>query len=105
MIKDSVEKVMVDGSPMLRSNYPVMGDPATLFRAELSNGKKALAKSKALFNKLHRMGLAADFDKEIQKSVEEKHIRFLSQSEEQDLLQNWNCFSGLTYIIKASSSS
>ena len=105
LIKDSVEKVMVDGSPMLRSNYPVMGDPAILFRPELSNGKQALAKSKALFRKLHKMGLAEEFDKEIQKSVAERHIRFLSSSEEQELLNNWHCFSGLTYSIKASSSS
>ena len=54
--------------------------------------------------KLHKMGLAAQFDEEIQKSVAEKHIRFLTPVEEQDLLSNWHCFSGLTYSIKASSS-
>ena len=50
------------------------------------------------------MKLVEDFDAEITKSVSENHIKFLSKAEEAALLASWHCFGGLTYSIKASSS-
>ena len=81
-----------------------MGDAPTLYHPDLSNRYAALAKSKSLFRKLHKLKLVEDFDAEITKSVSENHIKFLSKAEEAALLASWHCFSGLTYSIKASSS-
>jgi hypothetical protein len=104
LISDSVVKVIVEGNPMLQTNYPVMGDPSVLYKPELSNSKFALSRSKSLFNKLHKMGLAQQFDAEIQRSLSDRHIRFLTPVEESELLSSWHCFAGLTYSIKSSSS-
>ena len=104
MIQDSVEPIVINSQKFLKCNYPVMGDARVLYHQDLSNRQSALAKSKSLFRKLHKLGLAADFDAEVRKSHEEKHIKFLTPEEEKDFLQSWHCFSGLTYAIKSSSS-
>ena len=103
LIKASVEKVTVDGKPMLMTRYPVMGKPEVLYRPELSNSKAAQAKTRSLFIKLHRLKLWQQFDEEIRKSEQEQHIRFLSESEQEEFLRSYHCFSGLTYSVKTSS--
>ena len=104
MIQKSVEPIVIDSQRFLRCNYPVMGNAPELYHQDLSNRYSALAKRKSLFKKLHKLDLATDFDAEIRKSLDEKHIRFLSKEEEKEFLQSWHCFAGLTYSIKASSS-
>ena len=79
MIKNSVEVVTIDNQRFLQCNYPVMGDAPTLYHPDLSNRYAALAKSKSLFRKLHKLKLVEDFDAEITKSVSENHIKFLSR--------------------------
>ena len=95
MIVKSVEVIVVDKQRYLRCNYPVMGNAPELYHQDLSNRYAALAKSKSLFRKLHKLNLVIDFDAEIRKSVDENHIKFLSKEEEADFLASWHCFSGL----------
>ena len=75
-----------------------------MYSPDLSNKHVALSKTHSLFKNLHKLNLAQEFDDEIQKSLAEGHIRFLSKDEEEKMLSDWHCFSGLTYSIKQSSS-
>ena len=104
MIRKSIKVVKVGPQLHLQCNYPIMGNPETLYDPDLSNRYAILAKSKSLFRKLHKLGLAQEFDEEIQKSLAEGHIRFLSENEEKKISSDWHCFSGLSYSIKQSSS-
>ena len=64
------------------------GDLKTLYAPEFSNKYAALSKSKSLFKKLHKLNLAQEFDDEIQKSLAEGHIKFLSKDEEEQMLSD-----------------
>ena len=67
MIRESIKVVFINSQRYLQCDYPVMGDPKTLYAPEFSNKYAALSKSKSLFKKLHKLNLAQEFDDEIQK--------------------------------------
>ena len=93
------------GAMYVEASYPFIGDIAEMSSAEKSNFKGAVATTRALFKKLHKVGQAEAFHAEIQRSIDEGHMRLLYKSEEVEILKDFHCFSFLNYQLKDASSS
>ncbi len=88
----------------VEASYPFIGDLPTLYSPEKSNYKGAVATTRSLFKRLHRIGKAKDFDDEIQKSISESHMKILTKAEESQVLSDFHRFSYLNFQLKDSSS-
>jgi hypothetical protein len=97
--------VKLTGAMYVEASYPFIGDITELYSADKSNFKCAVATTRALFRKLHKVGQAEAFHAEIQTSIDEGHMRLLSKSEEVEILKDFHCFSFLNYQLKDASSS
>ena len=98
VIKDS------KGNDRILFKYPFRCKFDEAFSPEKSNYTGALATTKILFKKLHSKALAQAFNDEIEKGVNDGHLRILSLPETNDILKQSHCFSFLNYTQKLSSS-
>ena len=90
---------------IILASYPFIGDIETLYSADKSNYAGAVNTTRTLFKRLHKVGKADEFDQEIQKSINEGHMRILSQQEKDTVLAGFHCFSFLNFQLKESSTS
>ena len=106
IFSDNLWVEQVPGKPgfiRIRVDYPLNDKIETLYAPEKSSSSQQKRSTKALFRKLEKAGLTAQFHEQITKSVEDGHIEILSNRDAEIILQRHHCFSGINYQCKASS--
>ena len=85
-------------------SYPLRSPAKNLFPPALSNSKQAKGASEPIVKKLEKKNLLNKFHEEMEKSLNEGHIKILSEKEIEQLKDTPVYFPFLNYQIKAGSS-
>ena len=109
LIKDNIEYVENEDkvTGYIIFNYPFITKTTfeELYRPHLSNFEAAKTTTKKLFRKLNKINKVQEFHDEILKSIDQNHIRILTDSEAKQALASSHCFSFLNFVQKQGSSS